>query len=204
MDATFLILDPNFSRNNRNQSAWTGDTFGVGGDNTNTNAEKWGGNSQTFDISQQVEAPNGVYKITWNGFYRYNNTTDNTNDVAIAAHADGTEVINSFIYINGADYPLTSIADVEGSLPFSQAQASAAFGNGQYAQEAYVEVTDGKLTLGIKKVEHPGCDWTVWDNFELTYFGADCTIEEAQNAAVYVELEDLLSEAEYLIYYVDN
>lgn len=203
-DATFLVADPNFSRNHRGKSAWVGDDFGVGGDNSNTNAEKWGGNSGTFDISQQVEVPNGVYKITWNGFYRYNNTTDNTNDVAIAAHADGTEVINSFIYINGADYPLTSIADVEGSLPFSQAQASAAFGNGQYAQEAYVEVTDGKLTLGIKKVEHPGCDWTVWDNFELTYFGADCTIEEAQNAAVYVELEDLLSEAEYLIYYVDN
>ena len=178
VDATFLLLDPNFSRNNRNQSAWTGDDFGVGGDNTNFNAEKWGGNSQTFDISQTVNVPNGLYKISFNGFYRYNNTTDNTNDVAIAAHADGTEVINSFIYINGNDYPLTSIADeaasaaLEGKLPFSQAEASAAFGQGLYAQTVTVIVNDGKLTVGIKKVNHPGCDWTVWDNFTLLYYGA--------------------------------
>ena len=177
MDATFLILDPNFGRNNRNQGAWTGDGFSVGGDNSNMNAEKWGGNSNTFDISQTVEAPNGKYVISWNGFYRYNNTTDNTNDIAIAAHADGTEVINSFVYINGTDYALTSIADetasaaLEGKLPFSQGEASAAFGQGLYAKSAEVIVTDGKLTIGIKKIEHPGTDWTVWDNFELEYYG---------------------------------
>ena len=178
VDATFLILDPNFGRNNRNKAAWTGDDFGVGGDNTNMNAEKWGGNSQTFDISQTVEVPNGKYKISWNGFYRYNNTTDNTNDIAVAAHADGTEVINSFVYINGVDYALASIADdaasaaLEGKLPFSQGDASAAFGKGLYAKSAEVVVTDGKLTIGIKKIEHPGCDWTVWDNFEIEYYGA--------------------------------
>ena len=177
MDATFLLLDPNFGRNNRNVNAWTGDTFSVGGDNTNMNAEKWGGNSQNFDISQTVDAPNGKYVISWNGFYRYNNTADNTNDVAVAAHADGTEVINSFVYINGKDYPLCSIADdaasaaLEGKLPFSQADASAAFGQGLYAQSAEVYVTDGKLTVGIKKTEHPGTDWTVWDNFEIMYYG---------------------------------
>ena len=177
MDATFLLLDPNFGRNNRNKSAWTGDDFSVGGDNTNMNAEKWGGNSQTFNISQTVDVPNGKYKISWNGFYRYNNTTDNTNDIAVAAHADGTEVINSFIFINDKDYALTSIADdaasaaLEGKLPFSQAEASAAFGQGLYAQSAEVIVTDGKLTIGIKKTEHPGTDWTVWDNFEIEYYG---------------------------------
>ena len=178
VDATFLILDPNFGRNNRNKAAWTGDDFSVGGDNTNMNAEKWGGNSQTFDISQTVEVPNGKYKISWNGFYRYNNTTDNTNDIAVAAHADGTEVINSFVYINGVDYALASIADdaasaaLEGQLPFSQGDASAAFAKGLYAKSAEVVVTDGKLTIGIKKTEHPGTDWTVWDNFELEYYGA--------------------------------
>ena len=191
MDATFLILDPNFGRNNRNKSAWTGDDFSVGGDNTNMNAEKWGGNSQTFDISQTVEVPNGKYKLSWNGFYRYNNTTENTNDVAIAAHADGTEVINSFVYVNGKDYALTSIADetasaaLEGKIPFSQSEASAAFGKGLYAQSAEVFVTDGKLIIGIKKTEHPGTDWTVWDNFELEYYGAiEDGIETVQHTKV--------------------
>ena len=177
MDATFLFLDPNFGRNNRNKSAWTGDDFGVGGDNSNMNAEKWGGNSQTFDISQTAEVPNGTYIVTWNGFYRYNNTEENTNDVAIAAHADGSEVINSFVYLNDEDYPLTSIADedaseaLNGALPFSQADASAAFGQGLYEQSAKVVVTDGQLTIGIKKTEHMGTDWTVWDNFRVSYLG---------------------------------
>ena len=52
-----------------------------------------------------------MYRITWNGFYRYNNTGDNTNQVAIDTHANNTEVINSFVYIDETDYPLTSIAD---------------------------------------------------------------------------------------------
>ena len=179
VDATFLILDADFGRNNRNATAWTGDALSVPGSNvTYYNAEKWGGNSQTFDITQTIDVPNGKYKLSWYGFYRYNNTTDNTNDIAIAAHADGTEVINSFVYVNGVDYPLTSIADdaasaaLEGKIPFSQQEAGAAFAQGLYAHSTEVIVTDGKLTIGIKKTEHPGCDWTVWDNFELEYYGA--------------------------------
>ena len=183
VDATFTVQDAGFNRNDQRVSAWTGDGFSVNGDPTNTNAEKWGGNSQTFDIHQTVEVPNGIYKITWNGFYRFNNTGDNTNDIAVAAHADGTEVINSFVYVNDQDFALTSIADdaaseaLEGKIPFSQGDASAAFGKGLYAQSADVIVTDGKLTLGIKKTNHPGTDWTVWDNFRVTYLGPDYPIE---------------------------
>ena len=189
VDATWLIQDANFNRGDNRKSAWTGDDFSIGGKETNTNAEKWGGNSQTFDIKQTVEAPNGLYKITWNGFYRYNNTGDNTNDVAIAAHADGTEVINSFVYLNDKDYALTSIADdaasaaLEGKLPFSQGEATDAFEKGLYEQEAEVTITDGKLTIGIKKTEHLGTDWTVWDNFRLTYLGVASNSDEAVKEA---------------------
>ena len=176
VNATFLVADGNFNRNDLRKAAWTGDDFSVGGDNTNMNAEKWGGNSQLFDIKQTIELPNGVYKVTWNGYYRYNNTTENTNDVAAAAHAEGTEVINSFVYLNDTDYALTSIADeaaVEafGKMPFSQGDASAAFGQGLYEQTAEVTVEEGTLTIGIKKIEHLGTDWTVWDNFRLAYLG---------------------------------
>jgi hypothetical protein len=119
--------------------------------------------------------------VTWNGFYRYNNTSDNTNDVAVAAHAEGTEVINSFVYLNDKDFALTSIADetataalqaLDKGIPFSQADASFAFANGIYEQSAEIIVTEGTLTIGIKKIEHLGTDWTVWDNFRLTYYGA--------------------------------
>lgn len=186
IDATFLFVDANFNRNDLRKSAWTGDDFAVGGTETNTNAEKWGGNSQTFDVKQTVEVPNGIYKITWNGYYRYNNTTENTNDIAAAAHADGSEVINSFVYLNDQDYPLTSIADEAAvaafeKMPFSQADATAAFEKGLYEQSAEVTVEDGQLTIGIKKTEHPGTDWTVWDNFRITYFGAPVEVAHTWN-----------------------
>ena len=175
-DATFLLKDASISRNYFNPSfeaVWEGDGFGKGPNHGNLNAEKWGGNSQEFDVHQTISLPNGFYKITANGYYRYNNTTDNTNDIAIAAHADGTEVINTYLYANDEEVAFKSIADDEAAaalenLPFSQSDASAAFGQGLYLNELYVEVADGQLTVGVKKIEHPGCDWSVWDNFTIT------------------------------------
>mgnify|MGYP002859747980 CR=1 FL=1 len=95
--------------------------------------------------------------------------------------ADGTEEINSFLYANDVEVALKSIADDEAvavlgtneetnvpNLPFSQSAASEAFGKGLYLNELTVEVTDGTLTVGVKKTSHPGCDWTVWDNFTIT------------------------------------
>ncbi len=204
MDATPLILNPNFGRES-NKRMWTGADFGLGGANENFNAEKWGGNSQTFDISQTVEVPNGLYQITWNGFYRYNNTSTNTNTVAISAHADGSEVINSFVYFNSDEYALMSIADesastaLNGNLPFSQAAAGEAFGRGLYEQTALVVVTDGKLTIGIKKINHPGCDWTVWDNFRLSYYGANADVETVKQSILAESLQELIDKAKTLL-----
>lgn len=178
-DATFLLKDASISRNLYNPSfekVWEGDAFSKGGPNENQNAEKWGGNSQTFDAYQTINVPNGIYTVSVQGYYRYNNTDANTNDVAIAAHADGTEVIYSFLYANDVEVPFASIADDEAAaaleaLPFSQADASNAFAKGLYKNSLEVVVTDGTLTVGVKKTEHIGCDWTVWDNFTLTRTG---------------------------------
>lgn len=177
-DATFLIKDASISRNlYSKENVWEGDAIAKGGPNENQNAEKWGGNSQEFDIYQTVNVPNGSYVLTVQGYYRYNNTTDNTNNVAVEAHAQGTEEINSFFYANDVEVALKSIADdeaaaalaaVEKGLPFSQGEASEAFAMGLYLNTLRVDVTDGVLKLGVKKTSHPGCDWTVWDNFTLT------------------------------------
>lgn len=177
-DATFLIKDASISRNlYSKENVWEGDAIAKGGPNENQNAEKWGGNSQEFDIYQTVNVPNGSYVLTVQGYYRYNNTTDNTNNVAVEAHAQGTEEINSFFYANDVEVALKSIADdeaaaalaaVEKGLPFSQGEAAEAFAMGLYLNTLRVDVTDGVLKLGVKKTSHPGCDWTVWDNFTLT------------------------------------
>ncbi len=186
IDASFLIADANLSRNNLDYSAWKGDAPAKNAKAkdslaSNMNLEMWGGSSQTFDTYQEIELPNGIYSLSVQGFYRYNNTTENTNDVAKAAHADGTEVIYSKLYANNDTVALKSIWDDEIAfaaeydtnikIPFSQNEAADAFSNGFYSTELKVEVTDGKLKFGIVKTDHIGCDWTVWDNFELFYYG---------------------------------
>ncbi|MBO5025036.1 MAG: hypothetical protein J6C86_02700 [Bacteroidaceae bacterium] len=190
-DATFLLKDASISRNLYNpefEAVWEGDAFTKGGDqHVNFCAEKWGGNSQEFDVYQTIDIPNGTYLISLDGFYRYNNTTDNTNDVAVKAHADGTEAIYSYLYANHAKVPLASIADDEASatlenLPFSMTEASDAFAQGLYKNTLKVVVVDGKLTVGVKKTKHIGTDWTIWDNF---------TITKVEDAPYYAEIYDV-------------
>lgn len=201
VDATWAIQDAGFGRNNRYQGMWKGDSFSTGGDVVNFNAEKWGGNSQEFDIYQDLDLPNGIYRLTAQGYYRYNNTTDNTNQIAIDTHADGTEEINSYFYANDEIVPFPSIADdeasaaLEGALPFSQTDASKAFAKGLYQmQDILVQVTDNKLRIGFTKKVHPGCDWTVWDNVGLAYYG-DVTMAEVLFGDKAKEVNALVAEA---------
>ena len=58
-------------------------------------------------------------------------------------------------------------------LPFSMTEASNAFTAQLYtANRLEVTVTNHQLTIGIKKTQKDGCDWTVWDNFQLTLLEA--------------------------------
>lgn len=183
VDFTAFIPDANFSRNNVDFNLWTGASkMGKGGPNAakdataaGMNAERWGGNSTSIDFGTTVEGlPNGKYVLSFQGFYRYNNTTDNTNEIAAAAHADGTEVILANLVANDKVVPFPSVADEDavatyGKMPFSQTEASEAFTLGCYKQQVNVEVTDGTLEIKVIKHEedHLGTDWTVIDNLEL-------------------------------------
>ena len=195
VDFTGFIGDANFSRNNVDFSLWLGAELSKGGANENMNAEMWGGNpnSKEFKSYQTISnLPNGRYKLSVQGFYRYNNTSDNTNDVAAAAHIDGTEQLLSVFYANNEEKALMSIADETSVLlyekmPFSQSDARAAFEKGAYQNSLDVVVTNGTLTIGVKKEQHLGTDWTVFDNFELEYYGKVTDLssyETAFNAAV--------------------
>ena len=68
VDATFLIIDHTFGRNNRNVGAWnnTGGAALTGGNSNKHCAEKYHG---VFDVNQVLaNAPKGVYKFTAQGF----------------------------------------------------------------------------------------------------------------------------------------
>lgn len=179
-DATFLIFCPNFGRNDLRISQWNGQLT-RGGDDTNMCAEAPG---ESFNIYQTIDGiPNGIYELRVQGFYR-----QGTFDNAASKHKQGNELIASYLYANQASIPLRSIfqhanhsslPDAEsvptsaGRIPSTLKGASAMFSSKLYNNMLQVEVTDNKLTVGIRKTTGniPEGNWTVFDNFELYYLG---------------------------------
>ena len=163
VNATILIKDPNFSRNHRDVSAWdfqyTGNPagsncrLGATSDNAgnyNTCAEAW---QASFTLTQALELPNGVYMLTAQG--------------AVTDYAQ-----------TGADFPVFFAGDEtavfaemdEVDRGSNMYQLTQRFDKGDYTCEPMiVEVDDGTLSIGARGVRDD--IWTIWDNFQLTYFG---------------------------------
>ena len=178
MNATLLLDDPNFGRNNRYSNKWTFEASNqnINGDVTNYCAESY---HAVFTLSQEVEAPNGVYSMTAQGFYRQDGE-DNDNLPVFYAN-DET-----------ATFPLKTGSEN------SMANASVSFTNGLYTIDPiFVEVTDGKLNVGAK-LEGNTALWCIFDNFQLTYFGPDATVDEARFAALISQVAELREKAEEL------
>ena len=173
IDATFLIIDHTFGRNHRNVAAWTneGGAALTGGNSDKHSAEKFHG---AFNVFQKLaNAPVGVYKFTAQGFYRQDGSDEDNLPVFYA-----NDVTTKFPVKTGSEN--------------SMADGCASFEAGNYAAEPiFVQVTEaGELTVGAK-LENNNNLWCMWDNFELTYYGTEATIDQVKNAAIIAELEDL-------------
>lgn len=157
VDATFLLKNPNFNRNDQRVSAWT-----VSEDCTNSNLN--GGNNlnncaesfkSPFTISQVVTgAPAGIYELTAQGFYRQDD------DVTESAPQFFANNYNSTVPVKTGD---------EGNM----SAASESFTAGSYtiSPMRFTVGEDGALTVGIKgTAEH---QWVIFDNFRLTYYGPE-------------------------------
>ena len=192
IDATFLILDPYFGRVSDPAGVWSGNSFShngyESGSTQNYCAECY---NKTFDVYQEISGvPNGIYGIQCQGFYRIGGRTDATN-----RRNNGEEVLNAKYYINGSEGGLMSIFDgsyaksytanynensaytVNGEaryLPNNMSQAANCMRKGDYQNPVVTAVvTDGTLRLGVKKTVAVGSDWSIFDNFVLTYYGID-------------------------------
>ena len=183
-DATWLIKDPNFGRNNRDESYWSGTSLSKGGDNTNMNVQAY---MATFDTYQELSSiPNGVYKITAQAAVTYHDNRtvkayDGSNPVIVYL-GDGT-TNSGFNEMETADQ-LTS-----------QSQMSTKFTAGKYTVEPlWVKVEDGTLKIGAKSTRND--IWAVWDNFEMLYYGAAGSIAEVRLASFVAAYNAAKSEAE--------
>ena len=182
VDATWLITDAKFGRNNRNVEAWQ-----VGGNCTNKaltggNSNKYGAESyhSTFDIYQSLNVPNGVYAFGAQGFYRQ----------------DGSDNENlPVFYVNDE----TTTFPLKTGSENSMADAANSFDAGSYAIDPiYVEVTDGILRVG-SRLENNTNIWAIWANYSLTYYGADASIDAVKNSSVFTDLAKLIKEGEALL-----
>ena len=178
MDATVLIEDHDFGRGNRYQDRWTmaaSDQNLSGGEDGNGSvgnncAESW---HSTFTLSQVLEgAPKGIYALTAQGFYRQD--------------GDDNEHLPYF-YANEE----TMTFPVRTGTEDSMSDAGRSFKTGLYTIDPiYVEVADGgTLTIGAKN-ENTSV-WAIFDNFVLTYYGAEATMDQVKNAAILAEMNAL-------------
>ena len=164
VNATYLILDPNFGRNNRNVGSWTAvanNKTMSGGNNVNNNAESY---RSAFDIYQKINLPAGVYQLD--------------------AQAALTEYT-----VTGADFPVvyakvdsanvtSSVFNVMAGGENSMSGMSTSFTAGKYYVSPIIfEVAkDTTVTVGVKGTRTD--TWCIWDNFTLKYYGAETSATE--------------------------
>ncbi|MBQ3781698.1 MAG: CotH kinase family protein [Bacteroidaceae bacterium] len=196
-DATFLITNAHIDQN-YTKTGWEGDpNYQHNYDNSTGNGgsiiEAWNTNFNVYQTLTNI--PNGRYQLTCQGFYRWNNNDwNNTN--ANSSRAT-TNQLYAKLYANDQSTSLRNIASetnlpygmkdtsTQGAnLPYSALQTALAFNAGYYSGNTVeVTVTDHTLTLGVKKEQHYGCDWTTFDNFELVLLSLGDNTDYDPNAS---------------------
>ena len=191
VDKTGVITNPSYDANNND--GWSGTTPGF---QSYTDAEHY---NKTFDSWQMLEnIPNGLYKMTVQGFYRPS-TSGATGAVFYAAN--GTDSLT----VNVPDLN-SEVANI--SLPNNMQSAEEAFVAGLYVTELVFTVTDNKARIGVTlPATTGGSDWVIWDNWQLTYYGNketsyDAFVKEivAKNLAKYEEQMDNMTNGMYDTY----
>ena len=194
---TAKIVNPNFGPEGSTPdfTGWLGTPFGAGG-TTWSNAEHYG---KTFDSYQDIEGlPEGVYMVACNGYTRYQNAQADYNawkagtpaETKIYLKSETTGTFSTPIHHVSAggsiDAPIgtngtttvtyTDDEGVEHTLycPNLMITANDYFhdGTNRYRNEAYGGLAGGDvLRLGLINEKATGSDWSIFDDFELWYFG---------------------------------
>lgn len=187
VDVTALM--ENYDYEGGTNQGWSGDAPAV--NSTSLNAEFFNKNYNYYQTVKGAHA--GVYAVTVQAYYRagevdasYKNFQVNTNrNAKLMAEADGTEVlfpiVNVFAGATADDLGLgdaTANINEEIYVPNTMAAAQTYFdetqnpdGFDKYYNTLYFALNEGDMKVGLKKTKQLGNDWTLWDNWNLQYFG---------------------------------
>ena len=205
INATPFIINANFGRATR-KDMWSGTQPGIGGNGNDPYRASWVGeiyqeSKAKYDMYQIIEGvPNGKYILEAKGFIRDGSIGESTD-----RRINETEILDTYLYINGEKTPLKSIYDQDealdfgtstslGNIPNSMDEASRYMYYGNYSG-IVVEaiVTDNNLKLGImSNGNYSTSCWALFDDFKLTYCGK-VDLSEAK-----IPLEKAIAEAKEL------
>ena len=170
-------------------TGWSGTAFGAGG-TTAACAEQY---AKTFDSWQEItSAPKGVYMLKVDGYYRAGSAANSyqlfkTNDAAqnacclYAVNGEDsveTAVMNIFkgiepnTSIGSGDKSSVTDGDYTYYVPNTMASAVEYFEAGYYKDNKVMfGVTEDAFKIGVYKNTTISTDWSIFDNFTLTYYG---------------------------------
>ena len=211
-EVTRLLVNPEF-RDSFN--GWEGEPGnGITATEQMVGAESW---AKTMDMHQTLTGlQNGVYELQVNGAYRPNEEPAGTNYAAflyandiqnyfqadiedIIFEEDAQDGVNCNITGSVADYVVeqeTESGTRIGYVMHGTLGCALAFQAGRYRNSVLVDVTDGTLTVGIKKLStrSNSSDWLGFGNVRLIYRGAKDEATEAMQSV----LNDMAARANVL------
>lgn len=217
VDATWLIPGQDLSRVDDRAALWTkkfssdGSSVSLAGRDFNSVQEAWHRATNYMHYITLTDLPNGTYEFTLQGWYR---DAEEVNEEYHQRVVDGTEVLRAVYFAGAASNYIKSItseaSDVEVAdqytyyieeagkwIPNSCDQASTVFSAGAYTNEwIKCVVTDGTLTIGVRKLDADHRDWLVYDNFQLRYVSTDTPAQDLTELNGF--LADILAKAEAL------
>lgn len=198
-DATFILNNPSFD-NGAVGWNYTGGAPGL----SFGEAEMY---NRVFDIYQEFDGvPNGTYTLQVQAFLRTND-----NATAYNKYKDGIAEVKTMAYVNKGETPVANVMayasdvslgqddyqNVDGTwTPNNMAGAAEYMKKGYYETIVQGIVTDGKLRIGIKLQDATGYGsyWNLFDNFRLTYNGADMSQMKALLEKAVATAEGLYAE----------
>ena len=147
---------------------------------TNTNLYGKEFFNNTGDVNQTITSlSNGYYLITAQAYYRAGDkrTTGTAQNAKLYGNTTEVSVVNINTYTaqniapsNGGTWKVPT--DCKFYVPDDMTAGNYAIKTlNAYHNSVAVNVTNGTLTLGIKKESTIEYDWTYWDNFKLIYLG---------------------------------
>jgi hypothetical protein len=189
-DITFLIENPSFDNNNA--EGWNVDP--APGFQSFGNCEYY---QKEFDINQTLTGmPKGNYELKVQAFQR-----PGWWESVFAAYQSGTNNVSSVIYINDGQTTIKNLVSEgatdkdhqwangndsnNGTVYYANSMqgAAAAFAAGNYWNTVLTNV-EGDLKFGFKSTKtHVDGDWTIFDNFQLFYYGQSINVAMSETEA---------------------